>query len=64
MYIISFYPISMMGFVLDESIALQLLLIIPLSRCLDFTTLLFILIFLHVHVIHEVVTTELSMPYT
>ena len=46
MYIISFYLISMMGFVLDESIALQLLIIIPLSlQVYRFSPLLLILFF-------------------
>ena len=46
MYIISFYLISMMGFVLDESIVLQLLIIIPLSlQVYRFSPLLLILFF-------------------
>lgn len=46
MYIISFYLISMMGFVLDESMALQLLIIIPLSlHAYRFSPLLLILFF-------------------
>lgn len=46
MYVISFYLISMMGSVLDESIVLWLLIIIPLSlHVYRFSPLLLILFF-------------------
>lgn len=65
MCIISFYLTSMMRFVLDESVALELLVIIPLPYMfIDFPLYYSFYFFHQVYFLYKVVITKFSTSYT